>query len=43
MPDIKSITWIYETPDKGKTLYRRPFGKTGPRELIICNLPVSLN
>jgi hypothetical protein len=35
--------WIYESPDKGKTLYRRPFGKTGPKELIMCNLPVSLN
>lgn len=39
----KSITWIYESPDKGKTIYRRPFGKTGPKELIIFNLPVSLN
>ena len=26
--------WIYESPDKGKTVYRREFGKT-ERELVI--------
>ena len=28
------IVWIYESPDKGKTVYRRPFGKVGPKELV---------
>ena len=40
---IVDIRWIYESPDKGKTLYRRPFGQTGPKELIFYNLPVTLN
>ena len=32
----KSTTrFIYESPDGGKTLYRRPFGKLHPRELVI--------
>jgi len=22
----KETVWIYESPDKGKTVYRRPFG-----------------
>jgi len=26
--------WIYESPDKGKTVYRRKFG-TSNRELVI--------
>ena len=26
--------WIYESPDKGKTVYRREFGKT-ERELVV--------
>ena len=39
----EEVKWIYESPDKGKTVYRRPFGKLGPRELIICNEPVILN
>lgn len=26
-------TWIYETPDGGKTVYRRPFGDHDNREL----------
>ncbi len=45
IPIIKTldIKWIYESPDKGKTVYRRPFGKTGPKELIFYNLPVTLN
>ncbi len=35
------ITWIYESPDKGKTVYRRPFGKFKPKQLIrINNLPI---
>lgn len=35
------IIWIYETPDRGRTVYRRPFGENGPRELIrINNMPV---
>ena len=28
------MVWIYESPDKGKTIYRRPFGKSSPKELI---------
>ena len=31
------IVWIYESPDKGKTVYRRPFGKSKPKELIKLN------
>ncbi len=32
---MKSETfWIYESPDKGKTLYKRPFGKLEPKLLI---------
>ena len=27
-------TWIYESPDKGKTVYRREFGKV-ERELVV--------
>jgi len=30
-----SKNWIYESPDGGKTIYRRPFGKIGPKQLII--------
>ena len=26
--------WIYESPDKGKTVYRREFGKSN-RELVV--------
>ena len=26
--------WIYESPDKGKTIYRREFGET-ERELVV--------
>ena len=25
--------YIYESPDGGKTVYKRPFGKDGPKEL----------
>ena len=42
MKKIKT-EWIFESPDKGKTVYRRPFGKSGPRELIIFNELVILN
>jgi len=28
------IRYIYESPDKGKTVYRRPFGKLEPKELV---------
>ena len=35
--------WIYESPDKGKTVYRRPFGKSFPRELMVLNEPIILN
>ena len=35
--------WIYESPDKGKTVYRRPFGKDGPKELMVLNEPITLN
>jgi len=30
----KKIIWIYESPDNGKTVYRRPFGKKEPKELV---------
>jgi hypothetical protein len=36
----KKVVWIYESPDKGKTVYRRPFGKSEPRELV--GTPVDL-
>jgi hypothetical protein len=28
------ISYIYESPDGGITLYRRPFGKDEPREVF---------
>lgn len=31
------VIWIYESPDKGKTIYRRPFGDIKNRELIRLN------
>lgn len=34
MKEKKEIVWIYESPDNGKTIYRRPFGKLKPRELV---------
>ena len=30
----KHTTWIYESPDSGKTIYRREFGKYDKRERI---------
>ena len=34
--DVVAVSnWIYESPDGGKTLYRRPFGGTQPRERLI--------
>jgi hypothetical protein len=39
----EEVVWIYESPDKGKTVYRRPFGKSGPRELMVFNKPIILN
>ena len=27
--------WIYESPDGGRTVYRRPFGKLGPKQLVL--------
>ena len=27
-------TYIYESPDGGKTVYKRPFGELGERELV---------
>ena len=40
--DKEEVVWIYESPD-GKTVYRRPFGKSRPRELMIFNKPIILN
>lgn len=37
----KKQIWIYER--NGKHLYRRPFGKSYPRELIVLNLPLNNN
>jgi hypothetical protein len=31
---MKKPIWIYESPDKGKTIYRRPFGKDKPKKLV---------
>lgn len=36
MQEEKSINYIYESPDKGKTVTRRPFGEdVSKRELIV--------
>ena len=33
--DNKKQIWIYESPDNGKTIYRRPFGDYDtPREKV---------
>ena len=39
-PDITRIRkkYIYESPDKGKTIYRREFGKHDKKELINNNM-----
>ena len=34
----KNPKWIYESPDKGKTIYRREFGNYNKRELIKVRL-----
>jgi hypothetical protein len=31
------VKWIFESPDKGKTVYKRPFGKLEPKILIMKN------
>lgn len=37
----KKVVWIYESPDKGKTVYRRPIGKQKPKQVIrINNIPI---
>jgi hypothetical protein len=28
------VKWIFESPDKGKTVYKRPFGKLEPKILV---------
>ena len=40
---MSHIKYIYESPDEGKTVYRRPFGKDGPRELIVASNPICPN
>jgi hypothetical protein len=33
-------SWIYESPNSGKTIYRRPYKKVGPKFLILWkNIP----
>ena len=32
--DNKNVKYIYESPDGGKTIYRRKFGEYGKRELV---------
>ena len=32
--DNKDVKYIYESPDGGKTIYRRKFGEYGKRELV---------
>ena len=34
MKKSKENVWIYESPDGGKTVYKRPFGKSEPRIMI---------
>jgi hypothetical protein len=34
----KEIKWIYER--NGKNIYRRPFMKLKPRQLIVLGLPI---
>jgi hypothetical protein len=29
---MKEITWIYESPDGGDTVFRRPFGNYDPKK-----------
>lgn len=31
MKKTEKTVWIYESPDNGKTVYKRPFGKLEPR------------
>jgi hypothetical protein len=38
---IKKNVWVYER--NGKNIYRRPFGKLHPKELIVLNLPINNN
>jgi hypothetical protein len=35
---MEKVTWIYESPDNGKTLYRRKFLST-ERELLVKLTP----
>ena len=34
---MKENKYIYESPDNGKTVYKRPFGKLKPKVLIKKN------
>tara|TARA_B100001287_G_scaffold257037_1_gene242341 strand:- start:1589 stop:1720 length:132 start_codon:yes stop_codon:yes gene_type:complete len=34
---MNKTVWIYESPDNGKTVYKRPFGKLKPKVLIKKN------
>jgi hypothetical protein len=38
---VKKIIWVYERD--GKNIYRRPFGKLYPKELIVLNTPINNN
>ena len=35
MKKTEKTVWIYESPDNGKTVYKRPFGKLEPRIKIV--------
>lgn len=35
--DNQEIVYIYESPDKGKTIYRRPFGAPHDKREILEN------
>lgn len=41
--DDKKIVWVYESPDNGFTVYRRPLGKLTPRELVNKKIKINLN
>ena len=32
---VANRKWVYITSDNGKTIYRRPFGKLGPKQLVL--------
>lgn len=38
--DMEDMPWIYETPDRGETVYRRPFGSNSwDRKELVSETP----